>query len=140
MEGKEERKNKFNRETKEEVSREREREGEKGEDGTVAVKRKCINHVFAEAFDIFSQGEESESCENSWGDLWDDSSGLSDCGFVTLSNVPVVTDVLVSPSSALAVRSDALSDSGLGNCGTADLFFLQKASSRLCGGSRRHEL
>ena len=110
MEGKEERKNKFNRETKEEVSREREREGEKGEDGTVAVKRKCINPVSAEAFDIFSQGEESESCGNSWCDLWDDSSGLSDCGSVTLSCVPVVTDVLVFPSSALAVRIDALSD------------------------------
>ena len=46
----------FNRETKEEVSRERERQEEKGEDGTVAVKRKCINPVSAEAFDIFSQG------------------------------------------------------------------------------------
>ena len=46
----------FNRETQVEVSREREREGEEGEDGTVAVKRKCINLASAEAFDISARG------------------------------------------------------------------------------------
>ena len=41
-----------------------------------------------------------------------DSCGLSDCGSVALSGVSVVTDVLVSPSSKVAVLSVAvLSDS-----------------------------
>ena len=67
----------------------------------------------SEHLDIFSQEEDSESCGNSWGDLWDESCGLSDCGSVTLSGVPVVTDVPVSPSSAVAVMSETLlSDSG----------------------------
>ena len=73
MECKEERQNKFNREAKEEVSRKREREEEKGEDGTATVERMCINPVSAKAFGIFSQEEESESCGNSWCGLWDDS-------------------------------------------------------------------
>ena len=50
----------------EEMSRKRKREGEKGKDETVAVKRRCTNPVSAVAFDIFSQGEVSESCGNSW--------------------------------------------------------------------------
>ena len=62
------------------MSRKRKREGEKKEDETVAVKRRCANHVSAEAVDVFSQGEDSESCGNSWGDLLGDSSVLSDCG------------------------------------------------------------
>ena len=50
-------------------------------------------------------------------DLWDDSCGLSDCGSVTLSGVLVVTDVLVSPSSAVAVMSGSfVVGFGLGNC------------------------
>lgn len=57
VEGKEEGKKKVDKDTKEEVSRKREREGEKGKDQTVVVKRRCINLVSAEAFDIFSQGE-----------------------------------------------------------------------------------
>ena len=108
VEGKEDRKHLFNRETKEKVSRKREREGEKGEDETVAVKRWCIKPVTADAFDIFSQGRDSESCGNSWGGLWDDSCGLSDCGSMTLSGVLVVTDVHVSPPSAVAVMSEVL--------------------------------
>ena len=41
------------------------------------------------------------------------SCGWSDCGSVALSGVPVVTDVPVSPSYAVAVMSeDFLSDSG----------------------------
>ena len=60
------------------------------------VKRRCVNLVSTEAFDIFSQGEDSERCGNSWGDPC----GLSDCDPVTWTGVPVVlvvTDVLVSP-------------------------------------------
>ena len=70
----------MDRETKEEVSSMRKIEREKGEDQTVVVKRRCINPVSTEDFDIFCQGKDSESCGNSWGDLWDDSCGLSDCG------------------------------------------------------------
>ena len=36
-----------------------------GEDETVAVKR-CTKPISAEAFDIFSQAEDSDSCGNSW--------------------------------------------------------------------------
>ena len=55
-EGKEERRRKVNKETREEVGRKRKRKGEKGEDETVAAKRRCTNPVSAEASDIFSQG------------------------------------------------------------------------------------
>ena len=64
------------------MTRKKKREGEKGEDETVAVKRRFTNPVSAEAFDIFSQGRDSESCGNSWEDLLGDSCGLSGCGVV----------------------------------------------------------
>ena len=81
------------------------------EDQKVVVKR-CINPVSAEAFDIFSHGRDAECCGNSWCDLAGDYCGFSDCGSVALSGVVVVTDVPVSPSSAVAVMSEAsLSDS-----------------------------
>ena len=62
----------------------------------------------AEAFDIFSQGEDLESCGGvSWGDLLENPDDLSDCELETRTDVCavlVVTDVLVSPSSvALSV-------------------------------------
>ena len=66
-------------ETKEERSGKRTREEEKEENEMVTVERRCVNPVSTEAFDIFSQGEDSESCGNSWSDLWDESGGLSDC-------------------------------------------------------------
>ena len=50
VEGTAERKKKVDKETREEVSRKRKREGEKGEDETVAVERRCINPVSAEDF------------------------------------------------------------------------------------------
>ena len=53
-------------------------------------------------------GEDSDCCGNSWGDLLGDSCGLSDCVSEVSLGVPVVTDVLVSPSSSLAVMSEAL--------------------------------
>ena len=90
------------------MSRRRKREGETGEDETVAVKRRCTNPVSAEAFDMFSQEEDSESCGNSWGDLLGGSYGLSDCGSEASSGVPVVTDVPVSPSCTVVVMSEAL--------------------------------
>ena len=63
-------------------------------------------------FDIFSQVEDSESCGNFWGDLWNESCGLSDCDSVSWTGVPVVTDVPVSPSSEVAeMCADVSSDS-----------------------------
>ena len=98
------------RETKEEVSKKRTREGEKEENETLIVKTRCINPASAAAFDIFSQGEESESCGNSWGDLWDDPCGVPDGDPVTLTGVLVVSDVLVSSSSAVAEMCESDSD------------------------------
>ena len=65
------------RETKEEMSKKKKktREEEKEENETVIVKRRCVNLLSPEAFNIFSQGEVLESCGNSWSDLWDESCG-----------------------------------------------------------------
>ena len=49
------------------------------------IKRMCVNLVSTEVFDIFSQGEDSESCGNSWSDVWDDPCDLSICDPVTLT-------------------------------------------------------
>ena len=89
-------------------SKKRKREEEKEENETTIVQRKCVNPVLSETFDIFSQEDVSESGRNSWSDLFGDSCGLSDCVSVALSGVPVVIDVPVSPSSAVAVMSEAL--------------------------------
>ena len=43
------------------------------------VKRRCINSVSTEAFEILVRGEMSESGDNFWGDLWDDPCGVPDC-------------------------------------------------------------
>ena len=94
-EDRKEREMEADRETEEEVSREEEKEEEKEENESVIVKRGCVNPVSDEAIEFVSQEEDSESCGNSWGDLWDESCGLSDCDSVTWTGVPVVTDVFV---------------------------------------------
>ena len=63
----------------------------------MVVRRRCVNHVSGDAFEVFSYGEGSDSRGNSWGDLLGDSCGLSDCVLEGSSGVPVVTDVLVFP-------------------------------------------
>ena len=50
---------KIGKETKEEVGIKRRREEEKEENETEIVKRRCINSVSTEAFEIFSQEEMS---------------------------------------------------------------------------------
>ena len=51
----------------------------------------------------------AEAC----GDLWDESCGLSDCDSVKWTGLLVVTDVLESPSSAVAEMCEGVSsDSG----------------------------
>ena len=57
----------------------------------VVVKRCCVNLVSAEAFDIFSQREISESGRNSWCDLLEDSCGWSDCGSAAVSETSCQT-------------------------------------------------
>ena len=86
-------KDEFDREDKEEVSEKRIGEEENEENDTGIVKRRCANSVLTEAFDIFRQGEELESCGNSWRDLWDDPGGLSDGDPGDWVDVLVVLDV-----------------------------------------------
>ena len=74
-----ERKMEVDKDTKEETGKKGIREEEKEENETVMVKRRCVNPVSAEALDILSQSEVSESCGTSWGDFGDESGGLSDC-------------------------------------------------------------
>ena len=46
------------------------REGEKAQNKTVRVKRRCDGLVSVEAFEMFSRGRDLESCGGlSWGDL-----------------------------------------------------------------------
>ena len=84
-------------------------------------------------FDIFSQGEDWESCGGfSWRDLLEKPDDLYDCELETrtdVSAVLVVLDVPVSPSSVVTECCDGI-------CGTAVLFFLQK-SARWIGRIRR---
>ena len=51
----------------------------------------------SENFDIFSQGEDSDSCGNSWSDLLGGSCRLPLCVPQISSGVPVVTYVPDSP-------------------------------------------
>ena len=89
-----------------------------------------------------TQGEDSKSCGNSWCDLWDDPGGLSGCDLVTLAGVPVVTDVPVSPSSAVAEMCEGVPlDSGWEFVEPQSFSFSnQKAFDCLGGESRRHAL
>ena len=73
---KEERKKKVNERIREgerkkgKREEERKRAGEKEENETVSAKRRCVGLVSAEAFDIFGQGEDLESCGGfSWEDI-----------------------------------------------------------------------
>ena len=55
------------------------REGEKGENKTWSVERRCDGFVAVEAFEIFSQGGDLESCGGlSWGDLLEKPEDLFD--------------------------------------------------------------
>ena len=109
----EEERRKEDKRIREEFNRKRKREGEKRDRTKRWLLKEGVSTLSPlRLFDIFSHGRDSESCGNSWCDLLGDSCGLSDCGSVALSGVLVVTDVPVSPSSAVAMMSEAwLSDS-----------------------------
>ena len=81
------------KETEEETGKKRIREEDREENETVIVKSRCINSVSTEAFEIFSQGEMSES------------GVIGTSGPVVL----VVTDALVSPSSVVTEVCDGFS-------------------------------
>ena len=128
------------RETEEEMSKQRTREEEKEENKTVIAKRRRVNPVSTEVFDIIGHEEDSETCD-SWCDLWDDSCGLSDCDSVTWTSLLVVNDVLVCPSSAVAETCEGVSSGSDWEFVEPQFFFvLPKAFVCLCGESRRAEL
>ena len=61
------------------ISKKRIREKEKEENETLRVERKCVNLVSAEAFNIFCQGDDWESCGGlSQGDPLVETDDLSD--------------------------------------------------------------
>ena len=110
---KERRKNVGNRqgkETKEERGQKRRREEEKEGNETGSVRRRCVNFVSVEAFDIFGQGGDLESCGGlSWRDLLEKPEALFDSEPATRVEVPVVLDVPVSPSSVVTEFCDVFS-------------------------------
>ena len=129
------------RETKENMCTKRTREEEREENETGSAKRRCVGFISAEASDIFSQGEDLESCGNSWSDFWDESCGLSDCDSVTWTRLIVVNDVFVSPSSAMGDMCEGVSlDSDGEVVEPQSFFFHPKALVCLCGKSMRDEL
>ena len=95
------------------MGKKRRREEEKEENEAESVKRRWVGSFLVEAFDIFSQGEDLESCGGlSWEDLLEKPEDLSGCEpqtRVDVSVVPDVTDELVSPSSVVTEFCDGFS-------------------------------
>ena len=93
----------MNEENEEERGEKRKREDENEENKTESVKRRCEAFVSVEAFEIYSQEGDLESCGGfSCEDFLEKPEGPSDCEpdfCAHVRVVPVVTDVLVSPSS-----------------------------------------
>ena len=110
--GKEERKARYEKNEGEKCGK-RKREEEKEEYETATVKRKCESSVSVEAFEIFSQGTDMESCGNlSWEDLLEKHEDLFDyepepCAHVRV--VPDVAGVPVAPSSVVTEWCEAFS-------------------------------
>ena len=95
--------------------------------------------VFEELGPMDDSGSFGGSFGGSWSDLHGDSCGFSECVPAVSSNVPVVTDVSVSPCSVGVLGEVPPSDSDCESVQSQSFFFLQKASSLPCGKSRRHE-
>ena len=80
---------------------------EKVENATGTVKRRCEGFVSVEAFKIFGQWRDLESCGDlSWEDLLDKRENLSDREPYSRARVRLVTDVPVSPSSVVTEPCD----------------------------------
>ena len=74
--------------------------------------RRCVDCVSAKAFDIFSQGADLESCGFLGDEILEQPDDLCDCEPETrtdVSAVPVLTDVVVSPSSVVTESWDGVS-------------------------------
>ena len=70
----------------------------------MSTKRRCVGSVSAEAFVIFSQREDGESCSGLlWRDSREEPDRLSDCDPETWTNVCAVPDVSVVPVSPHSV-------------------------------------
>ena len=103
--GKEERTAKVKNEGERDEKRKREEEKEENE--TVTGKRRCEGFVSVEAFEIFSQGRDLESCGDvSWEHLLEESEDLSDREPVSCELVRVVPDVIDVPSSVVTELCD----------------------------------
>ena len=93
------------RSQKKETGKKRIREEEEEENETVIVKSGCVNLFSTEAFDIFSQGQDLESCGSSWVTCGMILVGVSDCvsgtGTSGVCGALLLTDVPVSPSSVV---------------------------------------
>ena len=103
MAGKEERREKEVKKIREEVSKKKDqRRREGGDKNEMSFKRRRVDLFSIEAFDMFSQGDDLESCGGaSWFFFVENPNDLSDFELETRADVPVVpvvTDVLVSPS------------------------------------------
>ena len=101
--GKRKKKNYANRQGDQRREGQKRGEEKRRENETGSVKRSCVGSVSVEAFDIFSQGRDLESCGGlSWKDLLEKRegwSGLEPETRVGVLVVPDVTDELVSLSS-----------------------------------------
>ena len=94
------------------------RDGEKAQNKTVRVKRRCDGLVSVEAFEMISQGRDLKSCGSlSWEDLLEKPEDLSDFEpdfRAQVRVVPGVIDVLVFPSSVVTEFCDGFSCYSLG--------------------------
>ena len=91
---------------------------EEEEDETVSAKRRCVFFNSAEAFDIFSLGEDLEGCVLNWSDLLEDPGELLECDLGTRMDGPVVlvvTDVFISFSLVVTGFCDEASIVLIGN-------------------------
>ena len=123
----------------------RKREEEKEENETETARRRCEGFVSVKALKICGQGRALESCADlSWEDPLEEFENWSDCEYGSRARVRVVsgvTDVLVSLSSVVTELCNFFFLLlFLGICGTAVLFFLPEACSRLDSHAGRDEV
>ena len=86
----------------EEKGAKRKREEEEEENETETVKRGCDGCVSVEAFNIFRQGRDLESCGDLfWEDFLEKHEDVSDFELDSCAHVLVVLDVFVSLSSVV---------------------------------------
>ena len=91
----------------EEKGEKRKREEEKEENETGTVKIRCWRFVSVEAFEMFSQGRDLESCGDlSWKESLEEFENWSDCEPDSCARVRVVPDVPDVPVSTSSVVTE----------------------------------